>query len=109
MAEKTLRHVSLVFCGSCNPDIDLERLAGEIWRRLAARGCRLSYNNRAADLLVLLSGCSADCARQGSPPGTPSVAVASAAVDAVATPEPEIADTVIAKAEKYLNLKDPQA
>ncbi len=105
MAEEAPRHVSIVFCGSCNPGIDLERLAGEIRRRLAARGCRLSYNDRAADFLVLLSGCSADCARQSAPPGADSIAVAAAAVDAVGVPESEIAGIVIAKAKKYLNLK----
>jgi hypothetical protein len=104
MAEKA-PHVSIVFCGGCNPGIDRGTFAEEIWRRLAAHGCRLSYNDRGADLLVFLSGCSADCARQGAPPGTPSVAVAGAAVDAVSVPENEIADVVIARVEKDLNLK----
>jgi hypothetical protein len=96
------RHVSIIFCGGCNPAIDRGRLAEELARRFAALGCRLSYNNRAADLLIFLSGCTADCARAGAPAGIPGIAVAAAAVDAVATPETDIAEVVLAKAAQYL-------
>ncbi len=96
------RHVSIVFCGGCNPRIDRGRLAGELARRLADRGCLISYNRRDADLLIYLSGCTADCARHDGPTG---IAVAAAAVDAVSVPEADIADAVLKKAERYLNLK----
>jgi len=100
-----VRHISIVFCGGCNPRIDRGRLAGELARRLAAYGCEISYNRRDAGLLILLSGCTADCARADIPAGIPCIAVASAAVDAVGVPEAEIAAVVIAKAENYLALK----
>lgn len=99
------RHVSIIFCGGCNPRIDRGRLADELARRLAARGCRISYNRRDADLLICLSGCTADCARHDGPAGVPGIAVAAAAVDAVSVPEADIADVVIQKAERYLKLK----
>ncbi|MDT8902476.1 hypothetical protein [Anaeroselena agilis] len=98
-------HVSIVFCGGCNPRIDRGRLAGELASRLAARGCRLSYNRRDADLLIYLSGCTADCARHDGPPGVPGIAVAAAAVDAVAVPEADLAAAVIEKADQYLQMK----
>ena len=97
--------VSIIFCGGCNPGIDRGRLADELTRRLAAYRCEISYNRRDADLLIFLSGCTADCARAGAPAGIPGIAVAAAAVDAVSVPEAGIAEVVIAKAERYLNLK----
>jgi hypothetical protein len=44
----TARHVSIIFCGGCNPGIDRGSLAAELARRLAAMDCRLSYNDRTA-------------------------------------------------------------
>ncbi len=97
--------VSIIFCGGCNPRIDRGLVAGEIAGRLAARGCAIVYNERAADLLVLLSGCTAACVGRDLPPETPAIAVAAATVDAASVPEQDIAAVVVAKAEKYLLLK----
>ncbi len=99
------RRVSIIFCGGCNPRIDRGRLADELARRLAAYRCEISYNRRDADLLIFLSGCSADCARADAPGGIPGIAVAAAAVDAVAVPEAEITDVVFTKVKRYLDLK----
>lgn len=98
------RRVSIIFCGGCNPRIDRGNLADELARRLAAYGCEISYNRRNADLLIYLSGCTADCARADGPAGIPGIAVASAAVDAVSVSEADIADVVIEKAIKHLNM-----
>ncbi|MDR7867008.1 MAG: hypothetical protein RIN56_09310 [Sporomusaceae bacterium] len=99
------RRVSIIFCGGCNPGIDRGRLAGELARRLAAERCEISYNRRDADLLIFLSGCTADCARADAPAGIPGIAVAAAAVDAVAVSEAEITDVVFTKVKRYLDLK----
>jgi hypothetical protein len=101
----TARHVSIIFCGGCNPGIDRGSLAAELARRLAAMDCRLSYNDRTANLLIFLSGCAADCARAGAPAGTPGIAAAVDAVDAVATPEAALADIVLEKAARYLKTR----
>jgi hypothetical protein len=105
MADKAPRRVSIIFCGGCNPRIDRGLVAGELARRLAARGCRLVYNDRDADLLVLLSGCTAGCAGRDLPPGIPAVAVAAATVDAVAVPEADLAATVADKIVRHLNMQ----
>jgi hypothetical protein len=101
MADPT-RRVSIIFCGGCNPRIDRGRLADELTRRLAVYGCQISYNRRDADLLIYLSGCTADCARADGPAGIPGIAVAASAVDAVAVPEAGLAEAVLEKALKFL-------
>ena len=105
MPDNPAPRVSIIFCGGCNPRIDRGLIADAIACRLADCGCTVVYNDRAADLLVCLSGCTAGCAGHDAPAGSPAIAVAAAAVDAVAVPEEQIADVVAAKAEKYLGLK----
>ena len=107
MADSAPR-VSIVFCGGCNPRIDRGLVAGDIARRLAAHGYRVAYNERDADLLVRLSGCTSGCAGRDIPaeiPPVPVIAVAAESVDAVAVPEEDLAAAVVAKAAKYLRLK----
>lgn len=104
MADSAPR-VSIVFCGGCNPRIDRGLVAGDIVRRLAAHGCRIVYNERDADLVILLNGCTSACAGRDIPAAVPVIVVAAESVDAVAVPEEGIADIVVGKAENYLKLK----
>ena len=57
-------NIALKFCGSCNPEIDLSSLAGQVRKLASAREDIqfVSLDMQGLDLLVVLCGCRRACA-----------------------------------------------
>ena len=57
-------NIALKFCGSCNPEIDLSCLAGQVRDRTSGReDIRfVPFDTPGLDLLVILCGCRRACA-----------------------------------------------
>ncbi|MCX5996432.1 MAG: hypothetical protein NTV42_02195 [Chloroflexi bacterium] len=56
--------IALKFCGSCNPEIDLSSLAGQVRKLTSSREDIqfFPFNTKELDLLVILCGCRRSCA-----------------------------------------------
>ena len=56
------KQISINFCGGCNPRIDRGLIAAEVASILTEEGYLVFFNQPAADLIIYLSGCTANCA-----------------------------------------------
>ncbi|WP_425058905.1 hypothetical protein SCACP_35530 [Sporomusa carbonis] len=98
------KRVSIRFCGGCNPRIDRGQIAGQIREFLTARGVDVVYNTDAADVIIYLSGCPADCAYRYSDGGSniPSLIVRADTVDGITVGTGELAAYIAAKTISYI-------
>jgi hypothetical protein len=55
--------IALKFCGSCNPEIDLSGLAGQVKRHISSRSDIefVAADTPGTDLLIVLCGCLRAC------------------------------------------------
>lgn len=95
------REISIKFCGGCNPRINRGQIAQEVRERLARSGYAVSYNRLDVDLVIYMSGCSADCARRYSTTQDRCVAVAGTAVDCMAAEEHELVNEIMNRVRDY--------
>ena len=100
------KHVSIKFCGGCNPRYERGAVARKISERIIAQGAVSSYNQLDADLVIFLSGCSASCANRYNPIVKEAISVADGTVDAVAIPAEKIVDEVIRQVNRYLEKQE---
>ena len=58
--------IALKFCGSCNPEIDLSSLAGQVRKLTSGREDihLFPFDTPELDLLVILCGCRRSCANK---------------------------------------------
>ena len=98
MADK---HLSIIFCGGCNPKINRKNIAEALATQLAKHGCKVSYNQLNADLVVYLSGCSVNCAEQRKVDGVPCLVVAGSSIDSISYDESVLAEEIITRGRDY--------
>lgn len=95
--------ICVQYCGGCNPAIDRGELAAALQAFLAGEGHKLLVNQpQAAEFVVYISGCVADCARRYNEADRPCVCVAGAGIDGLAVPAAELAAAVIERVRRYL-------
>ncbi|MBP2652736.1 MAG: hypothetical protein H6Q73_305 [Firmicutes bacterium] len=95
------RRISISFCGGCNPRIDRKRIAEEVEDYLTPDGYIVVYNSAEVDLIVYLSGCSANCAHRYSGSDTPGVVVAGNTLNAMAVTAEELSFLISGKVSDY--------
>ncbi len=91
------KNISIRFCGGCNPSIDRGKLAAAVKEFLTARGHNVVYNRLDADLVIFLSGCSANCAWRYGETDRPQIVVAGTAIDGFAVPKENLEQELINK------------
>ena len=89
------KRVSIIFCGGCNPHINRVEVANEVQKELSAKGIQVTFNSFETDLVIYLSGCSANCAQRYGQKVCPCVVVAAATVDAMEFDENQIANQIV--------------
>lgn len=95
--------IAIKFCGGCNPRVNRGEIAARLAENLAARGCRVVFNELdEASGVIYLSGCTADCAQRYSESGLPAIVIAGDVVDGMAVPATDIVATAAGKLEDLL-------
>lgn len=98
---KNGRAVSIIFCGGCNPRIDRGCLANSIRCLAEELNLRVVFNRTDADLIIYLSGCSANCAWRYKQADKAHVIVSGAAVDAFAVRKSELVKEIMSRVRDY--------
>lgn len=92
------RRIGIKFCGGCNPRIDRGQIAQTVKDALAAQGYTVVYNRLDADLIIYLSGCTANCAaRCDRAADVPGIIAAGESLDAIATAEDQLVKEILRK------------
>ena len=91
------KNVSIRFCGGCNPSINRGKLAAAVKEFLTAHGHNVVYNRLEADLVIFLSGCSANCAWRYGETDSPHIVVAGTAIDGFAVSKENLEKELIDK------------
>ena len=91
------KNISIKFCGGCNSSIDRGKLAAAVREFLTARRHNVVYNRLDADLVIFLSGCSANCAWRYGETDSPHIVVAGTAIDGFAVPKENLEQELIDK------------
>ena len=94
------KRISINFCGGCNPRIDRGLIAKEVATILTAEGYLVSFNHTTADLIIYLSGCTANCAEPVEPGEVLFVTVAGNAIGRIKILEDELVAAIV-KEVKY--------
>ncbi|HMM22556.1 MAG TPA: hypothetical protein PKA10_17675 [Selenomonadales bacterium] len=95
------KRISIKFCGGCNPRIDRGSVAEEIKRYGLENGIEILYNSLDADLIIFLSGCSANCAGHYCKSDKPCVVIAANSIDAIAVREDDLGTQAVKKVRDY--------
>ena len=91
------KNISIKFCGGCNPSINRGKLAAAVKQFLTEQGHNVSYNRLDADLVVFLSGCSANCSWRYSETDSPHIMIAGTAIDGFAATKENLERELINK------------
>lgn len=91
------KQISIKFCGGCNPKIDRGRLAAKLGELFVAKGHAISYNRLDVDIVIFLSGCTANCAQRYNGTDAAFVVVAGATVDSMAVEESQLAIEILSR------------
>ena len=95
------KHLSIIFCGGCNPRISRKNIAEAVASQLGKHGHEVSYNQLDADFIVYLSGCSVSCAEQRKVDSTPCLVVAGSSIDSTSYNESVLAEEIITRGRSY--------
>ena len=96
-----MKKISICFCGGCNPRIDRGEIASELQSLFQRYHYKVVYNEKqAADLVIYLSGCTANCAAREQ--GENSITVAGALIDSVEVNNGKTVFEIAMKAVSYL-------
>lgn len=98
-------HVSIQFCGGCNPRIDRGRIALELKTELEENGFQVSFNKPDSEFVIFLSGCMSSCAAKFNPRNPPYITVAANTVDIDVTDETRIVPEILRKVREYYELE----
>lgn len=99
------KQISINFCGGCNPRIDRGLIAAEVASILAAEGYLVFFNQPAADLIIYLSGCTANCAEPVEPGETLFVTVAGDVFEQMKAAENELVAMIVKAVRSFLVLR----
>ena len=99
------KNISIKFCGGCNPSIDRGKLAAAVQEFLTAHRHNVFYNRTEADLVIFISGCSANCAWRYAETDSPHIVVAGTRIDGFAVPKEKLESELINKI-KVTDLKN---
>lgn len=88
--------ISINFCGGCNSRIDRGRIAAETSTCLAMAGYVVSFNQPEADVVIYLSGCTANCAEPVDQVMA-CIVVAGTTIDRILTEERQLVGEIINK------------
>jgi len=93
--------VSLKYCGSCNPYIDLSKISGELKKAIKKENDLnlVSLESNHIDTMVILCGCPRACGNKEEirARAAQSIVVAGETIDLVPVPERDISAAVIKK------------
>ena len=95
------KHLSIIFCGGCNPKINRKKISEALTAQLGGHGYEVSYNRQDADFMVYLSGCSVSCAEQKKIDGRPCLVVAGSSIDSTSYNESVLAEEIITRGRSY--------
>jgi hypothetical protein len=94
--------ISIKFCGGCNPKIDRGRIAEDVKKLLNAFGHSVSYNRLDVDLVIYISGCTANCAHRYNKTDASFIEVAGANIDSMALKEYDLVIEILNRVRDYL-------
>jgi len=94
--------LSIKFCGGCNPRIDRGRIADQIRNYFLKYGMSVIFNDLEADIILYLSGCTANCAERYTKCDKMSVVIAGTTVNAIEVYERQLSIVVIEKITELL-------
>jgi hypothetical protein len=94
--------ISIKFCGGCNSKIDRGRLATEVKKLLGDKDYPISYNKLDADLVIYISGCTANCAQRYNQTESPAIVVAGESINATPKSECELAAEILQQIKNYI-------
>ncbi|HWR45711.1 hypothetical protein [Sporomusa sp.] len=99
------KRISIRFCGGCNPQIDRGVIAGQLRASLTGRGYEVVFNQYDADVIIYLSGCTADCANRYSQDigNTPCIIINGNNVNSTVVKDCELAAYAADKVLNYLS------
>jgi len=97
------KQVSINFCGGCNPRIERGHIATELKSLLAAEDYEVSFNQETADLMVYLSGCTANCAEPTTQVEVAFVTIAGTTVDRRSIEEHLLVEEIMNKVREYFS------
>lgn len=92
--------VGIKMCGGCNPRIDRSKLVMNLSAYLEPRGHRIYLRTKNVDMLICISGCSANCADEDLDADVKKTIVAGESVDAYFVNENSLRDEIIRKEAK---------
>jgi hypothetical protein len=95
--------IGINFCGGCNPRIERLHISEAVRKSLVASGSQVRYNDWDADIIIYMSGCTANCIRQYSGNQKPCVVVAGETVDGLAVDANELVDQIAARVRERLD------
>jgi len=96
-----MKTVSICFCGGCNPRVDRSEIAAALKRLFNQYEYEVIYNEtQTADVIISLSGCTANCA--GKTQGKNSIIVAGNLIDSVEVDKDRTVYEIATKAVSYL-------
>jgi hypothetical protein len=95
--------IAIKYCGSCNPEIDLSTLGGEVRRFIAGQNQHylVSYDAPDIDVLVVLCGCQRTCAdrEEITSSAKHSIIIAGEGMKGTRVPEKDLAATLTLELE----------
>jgi hypothetical protein len=97
----TTKHVSIQFCGGCNPRINRSVIFHSLEQILRKNNINLIVNSADADFIIYLSGCLANCASKFNPSHIPYVVIAATTVDGEELAEDDISIQAMDKVRDY--------
>ncbi len=94
------RHISINYCGGCNPWINRAEIAAEL-RAVFAADYEVSFNAGNVDYVVYLCGCTASCAWKYGDRDIPCAVIAAENVDGLCVGESKIVAEVVTKVRNH--------
>jgi len=90
-------NIGIRMCGGCNPIIDRADILLRITAYFESKGYRILVNEKTADYLICISGCSASCADDNGDEEMIKTVIAGESVDAIVVKEEFLCEEVIRK------------
>ena len=108
MSKKSQVQVALKYCGSCNPRVDLRRIARHLAKAAEERGDfqLVPLSHKDIDVVVILCGCPRACGNKEEVKARAkrSLVTAGESLNRKAVPESELPTAVEAELYKILNV-----
>ena len=99
--------ISIIFCGSCNPKINVKHIANLLVSELKTKNYDVVFNTANADFAIYLSACNCSCAFRYNDYSLPSIEINSNSLNLFdTTKEEQLVQSILAYVEKTLAYKE---